>query len=857
MRHIIFYEQSEYPIALLIKDESLKKRELQDYYLSPLNLLNVDTNQIVAFSLKYDAVKKVTASTQKEYLADLLPELAGLGTKTILVCDSHYFKTLTKQRKAEPHIGYVLPCAITGYEYFQVIYAPNYQSLFYAPENQAKLDLALMTLADHLEDSYVAPGEGVIHSAQYPTKLHDIEVALNHLHTYPLLTCDIETFSLKFHKAGIGTCSFAWDEHNGIAFRVDSLAGDPNKEVRQLLLEFFEQYQGTLIYHNANFDVKVLIYQLFMAHPLDEKGKQYGIELMTHKFHDTKLITYLATNSTTGNKLSLKEQAHAFAGNYAEDNIKDITLIPEQDLLKYNLVDCLATWYVFNKHFCTMINDDQLDIYETIFKPSVKVILQMELTGMPINMKAVALARKELEEVTSTTLAYFENSLVIQEFNCLLQEQEQTKANEKLKTKIKPIEDFADVVFNPNSAPQLQQFWYDFLDYPVIDKTDKGAPAVGAKTLKKLKHRITRSDHAEILDTLIQFFEANKILNTFIKAIEEHSIFKDGWHYLHGNFNLGGTVSGRLSSSGPNLQNIPSTGSRFAKLIKRCFQAPPGWLFMGADFASLEDRISALTTKDPNKLKVYTDGYDGHCLRAYAYFKDEMPDIVLTVESINSIAKKYPDIRQRSKAPTFLLTYGGTFHGLIHNVGLEEDEAKAIEANYHEMYKVSDAWVKAKIDKASKDGYVTTAFGLRVRTPTLKMSLMNTRITPYEAEAEARTAGNALGQSYGLLNNRAGIDLQQRLLQSEYRYDVLPVAHIHDAQYFLVRDDIDVISYLNKNLVECMEWQRLPEITHPDVGLGGELSVFHPTWETEYSLPNKGTDSALRNAANPLELDAA
>jgi DNA polymerase-1 len=278
---------------------------------------------------------------------------------------------------------------------------------------------------------------------------------------------------------------------------------------------------------------------------------------------------------------------------------------------------------------------------------------------------------------------------------------------------------------------------------------------------------------------------------------------------------------------------------------------------MGADFASLEDRISALTTKDPNKLKVYTDGYDGHCLRAYAYFKDEMPDIVLTVESINSIAKKYPDIRQRSKAPTFLLTYGGTYHGLIHNVGLAEDEAKAIEANYHEMYKVSDAWVKAKIDKASKDGYVTTAFGLRVRTPTLKMSLMNTRITPYEAEAEARTAGNALGQSYGLLNNRAGIDLQQRLLQSEYRYDVLPVAHIHDAQYFLVRDDIDVISYLNKNLVECMEWQRLPEIAHPDVGLGGELSVFHPTWETEYSLPNNGTESALRNAVNPPELDAA
>ena len=70
---------------------------------------------------------------------------------------------------------------------------------------------------------------------------------------------------------------------------------------------------------------------------------------------------------------------------------------------------------------------------------------------------------------------------------------------------------------------------------------------------------------------------------------------------------------------------------------------------VGADFNSLEEKISALTTKDPNKLKIYTDGYDGHCLRAYYYFKHLMPDIVESVESINSIEHKYPDKRQKSK----------------------------------------------------------------------------------------------------------------------------------------------------------------------------------------------------------------
>ena len=76
---------------------------------------------------------------------------------------------------------------------------------------------------------------------------------------------------------------------------------------------------------------------------------------------------------------------------------------------------------------------------------------------------------------------------------------------------------------------------------------------------------------------------------------------------------------------------------------------------MGADYASLEDRIDALLTKDINKIKVYTDGYDGHSLRAFNYFRDQMPDIEDTVESINSIKDKYDHLRSDSKNPTFAL----------------------------------------------------------------------------------------------------------------------------------------------------------------------------------------------------------
>ena len=361
-------------------------------------------------------------------------------------------------------------------------------------------------------------------------------------------------------------------------------------------------------------------------------------------------------------------------------------------------------------------------------------------------------------------------------------------------------------------------------------------------------------EQAKILQTLIELADVSIILSTFISAFVNKTVQKaDGMWYLFGHFNIGGTKSGRLSSSDINLQNLPSTGSKYAKAVKLCFKGPTGFVIAGADFNSLEDMISALTTKDPNKLKVYTDGYDGHCLRTYSYFPAELPDIVNTVASINSIEKKYPKLRQKSKGPTFALTYQGTWYTLVNSQGFEEAEAKQIEENYHTLYKVSDDWIQDKINQATLTGYTTVAFGLRLRTPILKQTVLGSRYTPYEAKAEGRTMGNAHGQSYGMLNNRAAIEFQNRLLASDYLYDILPIAHIHDAMYFLAKDDIEVIKWLNDNLIACMQWQELPEIKHPTVKLGGELSLFYPSWACEIKIPNYASEDVLRTTVEQSE----
>ena len=216
-----------------------------------------------------------------------------------------------------------------------------------------------------------------------------------------------------------------------------------------------------------------------------------------------------------------------------------------------------------------------------------------------------------------------------------------------------------------------------------------------------------------------------------------------------------------------------------------------------------------------------------------------MLDIENTLESINSIKDKYPQYRQKSKAPTFALSYQGTYHTLMNNCGFSEEEAKQIEANYHELYKESDQWVQDKLKLCEEQGYIDVAFGLRIRTPIVGRTVLDTSKTPYLASAEARSVGNALsGQSYCQLTNRAVNEFMQRVWDSDYKYSILPVCLIHDAIYLMIKNDVSIVKWVNDNLIECMQWQELPEIQHDEVKLEAELDIFYPDWSNSITLPN-------------------
>ena len=831
MKSYIFDESSTAEVVILAT--ALKSTQLYRYYLQPHNLLS----GFMAVELyKEPGKKKTKVKVLDEFIKDVMQSLPST-ISYILCTDSDYFKQLTGVSSSELYLGYVLD---SKYGNQKVIYSPSYTTLFNDPIKVGqKITTAMETLIAHKTGNHIAPGIGITHSASYPRTAEDIEAALEKLLAMGKpLTCDIEAFSLKHYKAGIGTIAFAWSKHEGMAFPVDyTQTNETSIKVRVLLKSFFKKFKNRIIFHNISFDATVLIYQLYMEDLLDQKGLHEGLETILRDWDDTKIISYLATNSCAGNELSLKKQAQEFAGNYAIDEIKDITQIPIDKLLTYNLVDALSTWHVFDKNNPTMINDDQENVYKTIFKPAIVDIIQMQLSGVPLNMNTVLSVESQLQAEADVAMQKIRSSVLVQEVEHSLNEDWVIWKNTQLKVKRVTIDD-AKEIFNPGSSIHLQKLLFNQLSLPVLEHTPSGQPSTGGEIILGLVNHTTDPKAKELLKALVDYKAVEKILSTFIPAFKEAPKAKDGWHYLFGNFNIGGTVSGRLSSSNPNLQNLPAN-SKYGKLIKTCFEAPPGYLFTGLDFASLEDRISALTTKDPNKLKVYTDNYDGHCLRAYSYFEDQMPDIdPNSVVSINSIASKYKTLRQDSKAPTFALTYQGTWSTLVKNCGFTEQIAKQIEGRYHELYKVSDDWIKVKLDKASIDGYVTAAFGLRVRTPRLAQVIRGTSRTPKEAEAEGRTAGNALGQSWCLLNTRAASEFLSLVRKSEFKYQIRPVLQIHDAQYYLIPDDIDVLMYINKHLVEAVKWNNHPDIYHPDVGLGGEVSLFYPNWSKEMTIPN-------------------
>ena len=918
--------QSQFDVAILIKDTSYSQRMMENYYVNPLTLGGIPNTSIMAATLMYHN-NKVTKNLMKDHIQALKPVLISTGVKYILCADSNYYKELTKQKKAEANLDHAVPCTIPGMEHIQVVYTVNYSSLAYNPNQTEKIELANSTL--------IAAYGGVttrisleFKDERYPITYKEIERELKRLHQFPELGVDIETFGLRLGEAGLASIAFATDIDQGVSFLIDYKPITPesgiygtratNHRVRKLLKEFFDTYEGNITFHGGSYDLKQLVWELYMDHPLDHKGMVDGALHLTRNWDDSRMIAFLCLNSTSRPDLTLKGLSYEYAGDYGEDNIKNALKIEPFQLLRYNLTDSCCTLWVKDKYWDQMFAEKQETVYQD-FLDMQRVLLVTELHGMPMNEERRIEVDKQMNEMRDEMRNKILKSDYVLEAEDILIAKEVEKANAKLKVKRKCAEDFDDLVFNPGSSNQLQVLLHKVLKLPVLKTTPTKEPKTDADTIKLLIHQTNDIEVKELLQNIIDYSEICTVINTFLKAFAEGMLKADGRRYLHGSFNIAKVKSGRLSSSEPNLQNLPA-GSTYGKLIKSIFEPPEGKLWVYSDFNSLEDYISALLSKDTNKMKVYlgheiyeikcangtfvlrddsevrfngdiikvrdlaidhcvnqdevfefdsqydqmfkvcedigkgkftmkkignSSKYDGHSIRAFSYFPDRLPGIVDNVESINSIKKKFDPIRSESKSPTFMMTYGGSEHGLVEKFGFSKKIAREIYDNYHTLYAESDEYVQKRIDEAAELGYIVLAFGLRLRCPLLKNTIRKSSYQARGTSEDERTLGNAIGQSYGQLNNRAMVAFMNHVWNSKFKYEIFPIAPIHDASYYVTNDDVEAVLFVNKHLITEMQWQEDPLIAHDRVKIGAELDIAYPSWAYPFTIPNGADEETI------------
>ena len=814
---------TEITTVLLIKEDSMDPTSLNVQYLNLLEQEGIPKESIQTLPVLYNTPSKVLAKTGKAYLDKLITKIPDSVTK-LVIADGHYYKFITGVQNLSSKYGATVKGKYPGYDRFDCVYVPNYKSLFKQPENANLIKIGIKTIA----------GTGsnvIIHSAEYGYAYGSDREILDSLHQYPILSADIETTGLAL-DSDVVSIAFAWTKHSGVAIDISINGSYYTKK-------FLEQYRGKLIFHNGLFDAKILIRNWWMDHATDYEGMLRGI----HHFRnidDTMLMAYLAKNATTQIALGLKELALEYVGNYAIE-IEDASKYTKKEILEYNLIDALGTVYIYEKYAAELSSEP----YLKIMQPSIYPLLKMMLTGLPTDADRVQEVHNLLAAQQKVLREQIQQNTCVVEFNEQLRIDTQTTANAKLKVKVKPIEDFADVEFNPGSGPQLAKLLFEMHSLPVLDTTKTGQPATGAGTLEDLRNHTQDADILDLLGFVQRLSEVDKINGTFIKA------FMREQDWVHGNLKLGGTQSGRLSSNDPNLTNLPAHGP-MGKLVKSCVVAPAGYLFAGADFSALEERIGAILSQDPNRIKVYTDGFDGHSMRAQKYFTDQMPDIDPDdVNSVNSIEHKYPELRRQSKGPTFALQYLGTWHTLHKRGGFPVKQAHEIEDAFNDLYKVSGDFANKNKQFMEEHGYVECAFGLKLRTPIVSRCVLGNSKTPYEAEAEVRSANNAVTQSWGMLLNRAMIATNDRIEAAGYGTSILPINMIHDAGYFLVRDTPEAVKFLNDTLIEEMEWNDDDRIRSTDVPMTAALELGK-SWDKLTHVPNKATLQEIQNVIHTI-----
>ena len=594
----------------------------------------------------------------------------------------------------------------------------------------------------------------------------ELDQWLDQLRNAELFAFDTETTSLNYMEAEIVGLSFATEagkaayvplthdyedapqqlnREDVLAQMKDILESDEHKKVGQHL-----KYDAHVLANHGielkgiQFDTMLESYVLNSVatrHDMDSLASTY-LGVKTVKFED---IAGKGVKQKTFNQIAIEE-----AGPYAAEDA-DITLRLHQVL--------------WNK----LSADDKADlksVFETIELPLLNVLKRIEANGALIDADAL-----------------FEQS---------------SKIAERLTELERDAHNVAGQEFNLGSPKQLGEILFNKLEIPVKKKTKTGAPSTAEEVLVELA-----DEGHELPKIILENRALSKLKSTYTDKLPE--MISKRTDRVHTSYHQAVAATGRLSSTDPNLQNIPIK-SEEGRRIREAFIAPEGYTMVAADYSQIELRIMAHLSGDEGLLTAFANGQDIHSATAAEVFGVSQDDVE-------------PNMRRSAKAINFGLIYGMSAFGLGRQLGIGRNQAQEYVDTYFERYPGVKNYMDTTRADASEKGFVETLFGRRLYLPDIK-----SRNAPRRQHAE-RTAINAPMQGTAAdIIKKAMLKVDDWLQQNEF--DARMIMQVHDELVLEVKtEQLDAFCEKLKSLMEDAAELDVPLVA--DVGTGKNWGEAH------------------------------
>ena len=500
------------------------------------------------------------------------------------------------------------------------------------------------------------------------------------------IAIDTETTGLDYMDTDLVGISLSYKAGEAYYIPIKHLDDTVNQLHQDLVLDILrpilETSKNKIIGQNIKFDRNVLA--------------KYGIRISSIK-NDTMMMSYVLDASATRHNLDalssyyLNYKTSTFE-DVAGKGVKQVTFdqVPINEATHYAAEDADITLRLYEELNPKLETEDSLKkLNEEIEIPLIEVLSEMEQNGAILNSKILKSQSKDLEN--------------------------------RIKKLEKKAYDIAGEEFNLGSTKQLREIFFEKLNYRVIKKTPGGQPSTDEKVLAEL------AEEYELPKVLLEHRTLSKLKSTYTDKLPGQISASTG--KVHTSFHQAVTTTGRLSSSDPNLQNIPIR-TEDGRRIRQAFEPSKGHRFISADYSQIELRIMAHVSKDIGLLQAFQEGEDVHSKTASEVFGVDIDNVTA-------------DLRRNAKAINFGLIYGISAFGLGKQLGISRNLAAEYMAMYFEKYPGVKEYMESTKEFASQNGYVETLFGRRLYLRDINASNAMRRQASERAAINAPVQGTA------------------------------------------------------------------------------------------------------------------